>query len=44
MELHSLSKHPIEHKFVFTQTTELEIQLHGNSDTSQMTYGAVVYA
>ena len=43
-ELPSISKHPIERKLVSTQTTVLEIQLHGYSDASQMAYGAVVYA
>ena len=36
--------YPIERKLVSTQTTVLEITLHGYSDASQIAYGAVVYA
>ena len=42
-ELSDITTHPIERKFVKTQTTIIDLQLHGFSDASKLAYGAVVY-
>ena len=42
-ELSDITTHPIERKFVKTQTTIINLILHRFSDASKLAYGAVVY-
>ena len=42
-ELSDITTHPIERKFVKTQTTVIDLQSHGFSDASKLAYGAVIY-
>ena len=42
-ELSDITTHPIERKFVKTQTTVIDLHLHRFSDASKLAYGAVVY-